>query len=674
MHLFDWALLFLPVLLIAGIVAYANPFTHTVANFLSGGRCAERYLLAVASNTGAVVFVALWETIGVSGFTLNWWNYVTPIVFLVVGIYGFVIYRMRETRALTLAQFFEVRYSKSFRIFAGVLGACSGLACDGIIAAVEARFFVYFLGLPQYLTVAGFTVDTYVPLMGLFLVMAALISLYGGFVAVMLIDCIEGILSQVFFLLLLYFLLKTFSWQQITDALGHRPAGESLFNPFDTSNMKDFNLWFALMTIFGTVYVTGAWRNGNGNNTAPINAHEGRMGGLLGRWREIGKTEVILLTGICGMTYLVHPAFADGAHAVREQLSHISQLQIQEQMQIPLAVAQMLPPLVKDAFCGLMLMEMLCGTSNRSQSWGSIVIQDIIVPLRKTPLTPERQLFLLKVSVVGVMLYFFTFGALFRQTQYVIMWFTIASTIFMGGAGSVIIGGLYWKKGTTLAAWCSLVTGSTLAVSGITLQIIYEKTFPLNGTQVGFFASLIAIAVYVVVSLLTCRKNFDMDRMLHRGKYEVIKKVTGEATREYRCPSLVLRAIGVDEDFSLGDKLIAVGLFAWMFAWVVVFAVGTGWNLASPWSLATWFTYWHVTAIGIPLVITVVTTVWFTWGGTRDIYRLFARLKHEKANALDNGMVIGHRNAADVAIEDAIDAGAGENGQGRPSPAKKALR
>jgi SSS family solute:Na+ symporter len=654
MHFSDWILFALPALLIAWIVSYSHRFTHSVADFLSGGRCAERYLLAVASNNGAIVFVALFEMISKAGFTLNWWNYMTPIVGLVLGIYGFVSYRMRETRVLTLAQFFEVRYSKAFRVFAGILGAISGLACDGIIAAVEARFFVYFLGLPETVTFASITISSYIPLMALFLFVSGCISLCGGFVAVMLIDCIEGILSQVFFLLLIYTLLRMFSWTQITDALGTRPPGKSLFNPFDTAHIQDFNIWFVLMGIFLSTYQMGAWRNSNGNQTAPLNAHEGRMGSLLSKWRDVGKGEVILLLGICAMTFLAHPDFSSGAQHVNEQLSHISDTNMAQQMTIPVAVSYFLPTGVKDVFCMILFLEMAGGTANRSQSWASIIIQDVIVPLRKKTFSPEKHLFLLKISIMGVLLYFFLFGALFHQTQYIIMWFTVAGAIFLGGAGSVIMGGLYWKKGTNAAAWAALLIGSTLAVSGILAEQIYPKTFPLNGVQVSFIASLTSIATYIVVSLLTCRQDFDMDRMLHRGKYEVIKKLTGEETKEYKTDNLLLRAIGIDKDFSIGDRWIATSLFVWMFFWLVVFIVGTIWNLMSPWPLHVWWSYWHITAIGIPIAITVVTAVWFTWGGTRDIFRLFRRLKREKINVLDNGMVIGHRNAADLALEEKI--------------------
>jgi len=649
----DWTLLALPLLLIAGIVRYSHRYTHSVADFISGGRCAERYLLAVATNTGAIVFVALFELISKSGFVLNWWNYSTPLIMLVVGIYGFVVYRMRETRALTLAQFFELRYSKSFRVFAGILGAISGLACDGIIAAVEARFFVYFFGLPETCHLGSFAVDTYVPLMGLFLFIAGCMSLFGGFVAIMLIDCIEGIFAQIFFVLLIYTLLTMFSWTQITTVLGNHPAGESMFNPFDAGKVQDFNIWFVVMTILLNVYVTGGWRNSNGNATAPLNAHEGRMGGLLGKWRDISKGEVTLLLGICGLTFLGHHDFAAQAAAAKDQISHISQAQIQKQMTVPISIAHFLPNGIKDAFCMILLLEMVCGTGNRSQSWASILIQDVIVPLRKKPLPTNSHLFLLKLSVAGVLVFFFLFGAFFRQTQYVIMWFNIAGAIFMGGAGSVIIGGLYWNKGTAAGAWCALIVGSVLAVSGILARQINPE-FPLNGLHVSFIAALVSIATYIVVSLFTCQKDFDMDRMLHRGKYAAVKKLTGEETKQYAASNLLLRAIGIDKDFSFGDKCIAVGLFAWMLAWFSVFVVGTIWNLLAPWSTATWMTYWHVTAIGIPIAITLVTTVWFTWGGTRDIIRLFRRLKREKVNALDDGTVIGHSNAADLALEEKI--------------------
>ena len=97
---------------------------------MAASRVAGRYLL---TNAGAemgltvVGAVASFEVVQQAGFTLWWWQKLSLPVLLVLMLWGFVTYRYRETRAMTLAQFFEIRYSKRFRIFAGILVFISGV-------------------------------------------------------------------------------------------------------------------------------------------------------------------------------------------------------------------------------------------------------------------------------------------------------------------------------------------------------------------------------------------------------------------------------------------------------------------------------------------------------------------------------------------------------------------
>lgn len=104
------------------------------------------------------------------------------------------------------------------------------------------------------------------------------------------------------------------------------------------------------------------------------------------------------------------------------------------------------------------------------------------------------------------------------------------------------------------------------------------------------------------------------------------------------------RFIGFDENFTLGDKFIAGALFAWSMSWFLVMVVGTLWNLASPWPAAWWSLFWHIAGVGIPAVMALVTAVWFTWGGLRDMRDLFRRLNAHRVNNLDDGTVVGHQN------------------------------
>jgi len=47
-------------------------------------------------------------------------------------------------------------------------------------------------------------------------------------------------------------------------------------------------------------------------------------------------------------------------------------------------------------------------------------------------------------------------------------------------------------------------------------------------------------------------------------------------------------------------------------------------------------------------IIGIITSVWFTWGGVRDILRLFKDLANRTDNPLDDGRVQGHVSLADV--------------------------
>lgn len=646
MHTLDLVFLSLPLLLIVVVGLYTRRYLKSVADFLSAGRLAGPYLLAVAGGemqAGAVVFVAMFEVISKAGFTLSWWQAISFPVGIVVAISGFVIYRFRETRALTLGQFFELRYSKSFRVFTGILAFLAGIANFGIIPAVGARCMVYFLGLPATLAVFSWEIPTYIPLMAAFLSITLLITLSGGFITVMITDCVEGIMTQVAYLAIIVALLLMFSWTEVSDVLLNRPPGQSLVNPFDSQGVKDFNLWFVLMTIFVGVYGTRAWQNASGYNAAAISPHAAVMGGILGRWRELGKGAVVTLLAICAITYLNHPDFSSQAAAVEAEVGQIESAKIQEQMRIPIAVSHLLPIGIKGILCAILIMGIFGGDSTHLHSWSGIFVQDILVPLRKKPFLPGEHIKVLRMAVFGVALFAFLFGIFFQQTEYIVMWWQVTTAIFVGGAGACIVGGLYWNRGTTAAAWTALLAGSGLSVGGIAARQIFGNEFPLNGTQISFIATLVAIALYAGVSLLTSRNNrFNLDRMLHRGEYETPegRPSPAQPRRAFAWGKL----LGVDKSFTRGDRWVAGSLFTWSVFWFAVFVAVSIWNLIAPWPNSVWAGYWRIAGVGVPIVVCVITGIWFTWGGVRDIRALFTCLRFHQANHLDDGTVAGHQN------------------------------
>ena len=88
---------------------------------------------------------------------------------------------------------------------------------------------------------------------------------------------------------------------------------------------------------------------------------------------------------------------------------------------------------------------------------------------------------------------------------------------------------------------------------------------------------LASSVVYVLVSLLSGKKDFNMDKMLHRGAYAVEERHRSSA----KCPSRGLKMLGMGKEFTRGDKIIYIAAYTWTFTWAAVFLVGTWINLTT---------------------------------------------------------------------------------------------
>jgi SSS family solute:Na+ symporter len=282
------------------------------------------------------------------------------------------------------------------------------------------------------------------------------------------------------------------------------------------------------------------------------------------------------------------------------------------------------------------------------------------MPLRKTPLSQVQHIRLLRWSIAGVAIFAFLFSLFFKQTDAISLFFGVTGAIFGGGAGAVIIGGLYWRRGTTVGAWAAMLTGAVTPIAGMSVQQMVAHcqrigdsagedfwrqfiTLPgghtLTGREIAFVAALVAIAAYIILSLLTCRHPFDMEKLLHRGPHAIAGDqavVVNEDARRGR----IARALGWDKHFTLGDKFVSGGLFAWSLLSVVVVGGVTAWNLLiGRWSLDAWSRLWWIYLILLPLAIGTLVIAWLTWGVIRDMRRLFLVLQETRNADADDGSV-----------------------------------
>jgi len=618
-------------------VIVTKKYMQSVADFLSAGRSAGRYLVSMAEGIamlGAITVIANFEMNYKAGFIMYWWQLTMSVFLLIITVSGWVIYRFRETRALTMAQFFEMRYSRKFRVFAGMLAFVAGILNFGIFPSVGARFFIYFAGLPKTFDFLGIELSTYAVTMFLLLAIAIFFVFTGGQIAVIVTDFLQGIFVSAVFVVIVIFFLKLISYDQLFQGLLDSPVNASKINPYKTGQAEDFNLWYFLIGVVGVFYNKLSWQGTQGYNSSARTAHEAKMGQVLSNWRGIPQLLFMLIIPVFAYVVMHHPDFSVQASSVQSVLNGIDSKAVQSQMRVPVVMSTFLPPGLLGAFAAVMLAAFISTHDTYLHSWGSIFIQDVLLPLRKEkPLSPEQHIRILRLSIIGVAVFIFFFSLLFKQTQYINMFWAVTAALFVGGSGAVIIGGLYWKHGTTAGAWAAMATGAIISVVGIFLNQVYED-FPVNGQWFWLLSMIGASLAYVLFSLFGKRKIFNLDKLLHRGKYAI----EGEHEYKTEAPLKGWRVLGIGKEFSKADKFIYLITYIWILGWVVVFIVGTFYYFTVGINDAGWMRFWFV-YIMINLAASIGVTIWFAVGGAVDIRKMFRHLKTQKRDDLDNGMV-----------------------------------
>lgn len=348
------------------------------------------------------------------------------------------------------------------------------------------------------------------------------------------------------------------------------------------------------------------------------------------------------------------------------------------QMSISETMRYLLPPGMFGAFCLLLMLAMLSTDDTQIFSATLTVAQDVVLPLKKGGFTPEGHIKMLRIVAIVIGCIFAIGSHFMAQMDYIQMYVTLACTIWMSGCAPVMVFGLYGRFGTTAGAWTSLLTGMFGSIFYIIIQrnwanivypiiakahmvdffdkllIILSKPFghyivwkmdavkcPVNSYEFNFFMMVFTLILYIVVSKLTCKQPFNLERMLHRGKYNLDNKP--EFKINWSPKYIFSNLIGITPEYTKGDRAIAYGVFGYsfVFTFCICFLLVVIWNAFSPWPISYWSWYFVITALIVPGIIAIITTFWFGIGGMVDMFRTFKALEKRVANDLDDGRVEG---------------------------------
>ena len=775
MSLLDWLIVVVPTLMILGIGLYCRKYVKGVTDFLSAGRVAGRYVISAGEVANALSIIGLVSFVEVhykTGFALVFWNSVMLPLSTMIALFGYMTYRFRETKAMSLGQFLEMRYNRAFRIYASALRSISEMLVNMIMPAIAARFFIYFLGLPHQVSIFGYQISTFVLIVLICLTIALTLICFGGTLSMLVTDACQGMLLFPLMVVFVVFILYKFSWsEEIVPVMLDRVPKESFLDPYDISELRDFNIAMVIFLIFNSFILRGIWI-GSGSSTAAKSPHEQKMAALLGSWRNALSNLFYVLIALGIIVVMNHTNFAGKGKEIRTELSrHIAEYLVpaenrddfnrriaavpeqhhkigkdqplsqaknldtptfkaahealksyevakvkknnssaeenvrllieaeargnakfQEfrtlyhQQMMAISLRNLLPVGVTGLFCLLLVLAMISTDDTRIYSASLTLTQDVVLPLCPNGLTPKQHILTIRLVSIGVGVFFLVGSIYMSQLDYILLYSSLMGMMWTGGAGPVMLFGLYSRFGNAWGAFAALISGMLGAffnmfvlrnwanivypwltkmgwvdevamildtISGpFQPLIVWEMNpvkAPINAFELKFINILFGLFFYILVSYLTQKEPFNLDRMLHRGIYNTDGENKTRMKWSFR--TVFSKLIGITPEYTLGDRCIAWGMFIYsvVYKFFLAFIVVVIWNQFSPWKPDWWGQYFFYTTLLIPGIVAFISTVWFGAGGAVDLFRLFRDLEKRVADPLDNGMVEGHVSLSDKA-------------------------
>lgn len=874
----DWTILGAMLVSLVAIATYCQRQVKSVADFLVAGRSAGRYLLTVGFGmvwVGAVNIVAMFELYHSAGLVAMWWALLMTPFAIYLAISGFGVYRYRDTRAMTIAQFLEMRYSRTVRVMSGCIAWAVGMMVFGIFPAVGARLMIQLTGLPAEFEMLGINCATHLVMMAGLIGVSLIFVFIGGHLTVLVTDFFQGTVAAIAGLAIIIFIgAAVINWTEVTTSLtaandrrslasgsapittagldllqnetastadnpamhragvnlvlagnllesldsrrpsglatkeivgrmlreasdpaamaaviasiaeglvqrddieGHRKAalhyqkyillglhdsttkdqspmrdagieddaltpafprgpnnlrylasvllmnaaddlkevdpraaeaidlltiaakvlpgddeyptlyaerlteagqalaqagpevaalsapltrsgqlinqrGNSLLNPVNTGGVSDFNVWYFLIAIVGMWWTVLSNLQSQSYLGSATSGHELRMGHVLAQWRWLGMTLLFMMLVLATFVYTEHPNYISEATQIHADLDRLAEraggsgsvaevqagATVSRQQTIPVAMRYFLPAGVLGLFCALVLGAIISTYDSFMHCWGSVFVQDIVVPFRKRPMNHKEHIWWLRVAIFMVGAFAFFFSWLYPQTQTILMFFAIVNSIWLAPSGAVVLGGLYWKRGTSTAAVTTLIVGVVFGLCGVAAiqlwPIWFDKPFAINAQWLFFYNMMISATLYVTVSLMT-KTSTDIESVIHRETQLPLND-----QKKPRQLTWFSRVFGITREFSRGDRITAYVIVGWFLFMLAVFFVGTLIGLNYKLTELAWSRFWYV-YLGLLFCITLIVTVWFTIGGIKDVVRLFAALKIQAKDYSDDGRV-----------------------------------
>lgn len=497
----DWVIVAIYLMLSVLVGIWVNRYIHNVTDYLVGGR-ASRTSLNVATYIGTGLGLVTLMYASIDAFS-NGFAYVTLalmgfVVGVILGATGLVIGPLREMKLLTIPEFFERRYGPRTRIVAGSICALAGILNMGLFPKLGATFITYVTGLSEGSGSHELTINVVTSLL---IVAVLLYTVIGGMVSVMLTDYLQFVVLSIGMGLGVYFCLihPDLGWNNMVGTLAeHR--GEGMFNPIVNENYGWIWVCFNFVVLFvaSFCWAPEATRALTARDVATT--RRTFLVGAPGQFIRLGVPALWAVAAFClvaaspALTEHFFPFGLDG------EARHASQA-------MPLVIGKIVP----SGLLGLLVAGLLAAFMSTHDSyllcWASVIARDVVNPLTGGALGGQAQIRVTRIGVVLIGVFLLVWGVWYELPDSVWNYMAVTGTIYLSGAGVALLGGIYWKRASTVGALAAF-TGGLVSIIGLFTEQINERLenmgsgFEITSPMLGLFNYIFCAVLFIAFSLL----------------------------------------------------------------------------------------------------------------------------------------------------------------------------
>lgn len=475
---------------------YVNRYIKNMADYMVAGR-SLRSMLGVATMIGSELGLVTVMFAAQKGFTGGMAAFhigvIAGAVALVVGLTGFIVVPLRHMRVKTVPEFYEKRFSRGVRILGGVILALAGILNMGLFLKAGALFVAGLTGL---------TDPTAIKLiMTVLIVMVVIYTILGGMVSVVVTDYAQFVFLSGGMLLTCILAVNELGWSNIVGTLSE-VHGEAGFNPFVEG--AGFGPSYLIWMIFSAglaacaIWQTAVMRASAADSTDTVKR--------LYMFSSIGFMVRFIIPqflGVCALTYIwqhegIRGYFFDANGAIIQETS----LQA-----MPVFLNQILPVGLVGLIGAGMLAAFMSTHDSYLLCWASVLAEDVVNPLAGEKLHMKTRLLVARTFILIIAAFLLIWSLWYELSQDLWDYMAVTGAIYFTGAFALMLGGLYWRRGSTVGAYCGLITG-LISVLGLTpvreaLGVTEANLgIAVTSERIGLFAVAAAIGAMVVGSLL----------------------------------------------------------------------------------------------------------------------------------------------------------------------------